>query len=70
MDWMDKSNREIIAQSLNMWANWIQTGDPTTTPTDCENMKEEYRIKPLSIDQMEFIIRLHKLAKKIRYKEN
>ena len=61
---MNISDKEIIYHAITMWQNYIQTGDVCMSAKDCENVKEKKRIKNLTIDQMEFLVRMDKLKKK------
>lgn len=64
-----------IAMSLNMWANYIETGDPVLTREDVISwvlsIKEDRqkaeglkKLKILNDYQKEFVQRLRRLAKK------
>ena len=64
--------KEIICVSLNMRSNYIQTGSISLSPLDvhrigAEHAKREFNaeIKPLSIEQMDLIVKTDRLMKKI-----
>lgn len=59
---MFENDNEIVAQALSMWANHIETGRVTNTATDVINMG--LFPKPLTMDQMKFVIRLRELSVK------
>lgn len=57
---MFEKDNEIIAQSLNMWANHIETGRVASSGIDAVNMG--LHPKPLTLEQMKFVIRLRELS--------
>lgn len=57
---------EIIALSLEMRANWIETGNPSLSARDAINSKQPKLIKALDDEQMELVRRIRKLARKHR----
>jgi len=59
-----RTDAELIAFALGMWANFIETGDNMTNAQDAANMKRP--VKPTSDEQKELILRLRKLASKER----
>lgn len=59
---MFENDNEIIAQALNMWANHVETGRVINSATDAINMG--LFPKPLTIEQMKFVIRLRELSAK------
>jgi len=66
---MNITDKEIIYQAINMWQNYIQTNDVTLSSIDVRNaygdkLYEGVKINKLSIEQMEFIVRLDKLKNK------
>ncbi len=64
MDLLSLPDRQIIAYALDLWANFIQTGELTMSAQDAERAGEP--IKALSTDQMKMVIRLRDLAAKAR----
>jgi hypothetical protein len=48
---------------LQMWANWIETGDVILSATDAENMGK--KVLALKVEQMKTVIELRELADKI-----
>ena len=70
-------DKNLISQALKFWANHIETGNLTLNAKDIElilkseDKKDPYRmrtkgeIKALSEDQMELVLRLRKLSKKV-----
>ena len=67
MDWINDNmtNKQLIAKSLILWRNYIETGDPCLSRIDLSNMKRQDEIKVLSDEQLEFCLRLQKLSDKI-----
>lgn len=68
MNW-DLQNADevtICAMAVEMWANWIQSGDPVLSSGDLERMGRHKQIKALSEDQMRFVLRLKDLARNLR----
>ena len=59
---MFETDASLIAYSLNMWANYIETGDICLNAQDARNTKKE--INALTTSQMEMVIRLRKLSSK------
>ena len=57
-----KKDRYIVAQALSMWANYIQTGDPCISAVDAINMNQKEMVRPLSEEQMAFIVKLKDAA--------
>jgi hypothetical protein len=56
------TNRQIIRDSLTMWRNHIQTGNVVTSVRDVVNMGEPEKVRMLSREQQEFVIRIEELA--------
>lgn len=63
---MFKTDREVIIYALTMWQNYIQTGDVLQNPDDAKNCGESKKIKSLTIDQMEFLVRIEKIKQKLK----
>jgi len=61
---MFKKDNHVIFHALNMWANYIETNDPTISRNDAIKINQLESIKPLDNDQQTFIIRLRTLATK------
>ena len=59
----DMTDKQLVRRALQMWSNYIQTGDVTISQSDAKNMNR--KVKPLTIEQMEFIVRLDKIKNKI-----
>ena len=61
--------KQDIIIALNMRCNYIETGDITCSAIDAENMgkdaPEGIRIRALSLEQMELILRMRKLIEKL-----
>lgn len=66
---LTKEERDDIAIALNMRCNYIETGDIAYSAVDVENMGKHglgiAKIKALSLDQMELIIRMKKTVRKM-----
>lgn len=62
---LTKEERDDVAVSLNMRCNYIETGTISYSAADVENMgnhaPSDAKIKALSKDQMETLIRMKKL---------
>jgi len=72
---MFESDHHIICQSLNMWANYIETGDVNMSQYDALNCNKPNTIQKLSQSQITFIEKIRALAadsfnKKINLTEN
>ena len=59
---MFEKENHMISHALNMWANYIETGDVTKSAQDAQRFKEYFNA--LTEDQMEFILRLRKTSTK------
>lgn len=57
---MFDTNKEIIWNSLKMWANYIETGDVCVSVCDAELM--DRKVKPLTLEQKKFVVRILELA--------
>jgi len=68
MDFIDAEPHALCVHSLNMWANYIETGDPVLNQIDAINMRQS--IKPLSREQVKLVIRLRDLADKLGNTKN
>ena len=70
MNWLERTDGQVIAHALDMWANYIESGDPVLSAKDKHDMG--YTLQPLDTDQMKLIIRLRDLSAKhahIQFKE-
>lgn len=56
--------RDLI-HALSMWINYVQTGDVSMSQVDAVNAKMEDKIKPITEEQMERILELKKLQRKV-----
>lgn len=56
------SDNQLIAQSLCMWANYIETGNPVLSRNDAANRKA--KVNTLSGEQLIFVRRLRELSTK------
>ena len=66
---MSDSDNQVKFRALNMWANYIETGDVTMSAADAINMKQSLnnmnpimKLKPLNLEQQKFVIRLREMA--------
>lgn len=57
--------KELIVFGLQMRKNYITTGSALLSALDAKNMGKEKRIKSLSNDQYELIVKLNNLIKKV-----
>ena len=55
-------DKHLIFYALNMWANYIETGDVNMAAQNAVKQGEKDRVRALSLDQMKFIIRLRELG--------
>ncbi|WP_408601400.1 hypothetical protein [Pseudomonas sp. PLMAX] len=60
MNVMTQSDSDLISNSLEQWANRIETGDPNLSTGDCKAMGKQ--VKALGEDQKAFVARLRALA--------
>ena len=56
------TNSELISQSLDMRANWIETGTVTLSANDAASSNQHKLIKMLDSDQIELVRRLRSIA--------
>lgn len=52
-----------ISNALQMWANYIETGDVVLSAKDAENMGK--KVKALCVEQMKKIVELRELVDKV-----
>jgi adenylate cyclase class IV len=64
---MYNDKRWLISQSLNMWANFIETGEVHISAKDAENMKKPFNA--LTLEQHEIVAKLRKLSYGVLDKE-
>ena len=57
-----EKDSNLIFYALNMWANYIETGNVALSKQDAINCKYSEVIKKLSPSQMELTLRLRKLS--------
>lgn len=57
-----ETDQEKIYYALSMWANHIETGKMTLSANDA--LHQNIRVKPLTENQMKFVIRLLELSRK------
>lgn len=65
MDITEGKDEELIAFSLNMWANHIETGSIIMSAVDATNQGKHKCIKGLNLAQQKFVIRLKELSMRI-----
>lgn len=56
------TDEELVVTALQSWANWIETGDITLSTRDCVASSQQRKIKGLSLEQQELVLRLRRLA--------
>ena len=56
------SDAKLLATSLNMRANWIETGNITLSASDAVGSGQSHLIRPLTPNQQELVARLRELA--------
>jgi hypothetical protein len=54
------TDQELIARALNLWGNWIETGNIILSAEDAQQRKLKFNA--LSVDQMKLVVRLRELA--------
>lgn len=57
-----ESDENLIHTALQMWANYIETGNVALTAKDAQNASKPF--KALDLHQMKLVIRLRELAAK------
>ena len=58
-----KTDEQKIAQALNVWANYIETGDAVLSAQDARRMGMNAKVKALDTHQTAIVARLRKLAR-------
>lgn len=58
------SDNELAAYALDMWANYVETGEVNCSAKDAEERKRPFNA--LTMEQMKGVIRLRELAESIR----
>lgn len=61
---MFEKDNQIKYHSLNLWANYIETGDVNMSANDAIKTNNRQCIQPLELEQQKFVIRLRDLANK------
>lgn len=61
MDTYEMSDEQLKSWACSLYANWIETGNPTMSAIDYHNAGLEYN--PLDESQMELVVRLRRLAR-------
>jgi len=56
-------DKEHIYRALNMWKNYIETGNIVLSAADAKERGEKYNA--LSVDQMKFIVHLEDLKMRV-----
>lgn len=64
MNWEQASDRELKENALNLWANYVETGNPILSATDMQNQRKP--VRALGEDGMRLVLRLRALARKER----
>lgn len=62
------TDNELITRSLNMYANWLETGDVVLSKQDAINCNK--KTKDLNQDQLTLVSRLRSLKQKLDSPEN
>jgi hypothetical protein len=57
--------KELLIFGLQMRKHYIETGDAMLSAADAKNMGRESKIKSLSDEQYELIVKLNNLIKKV-----
>ena len=60
MDWIKRTDKQIIEHALHMWANWIESGNPSLSVKDVLDMGGNPN--SLNKDQQCLCNRLRKMA--------
>jgi hypothetical protein len=61
------SNRQLIAQAVDFWANHIETGDMTLSAVEAQHRKKPFNA--LEKSQMQLVLRLRKISERQRKKD-
>jgi hypothetical protein len=59
------SDKYLVFSALNVWANYIETGNPAVSGESLAKAGENAQSKALTPDQMRLILRLRDLSVKI-----
>lgn len=62
---LTNKEREMICLSLDMRANWIETGIVTLSASDAIASGRPELVKPLGTDQHHLVVNLRNLARKL-----
>ena len=62
VDNIHESDERLIRNALQMWANYIETGNLALSALDAQQAKKPFRA--LDLHQMKLVIRLRELAEK------
>lgn len=60
---MDLSDAQIAAYALNLWANYIETGDLSMSAKDAQSAGKPFNA--LSLEQMQAVVRIRQLSAKM-----
>lgn len=58
----DETDEHLVRNALQMWANYIETGNVNLSAKDAQAARKPFRA--LGVDQMKLVIRLRELAAK------
>ena len=61
--WMGMPDKLLINYALNLWANYIETGNVITSAKDVQAMHKP--VKALDLDAMKLVVRLREMADSI-----
>lgn len=61
---MFENDNHLIIRALNMWANYIETGEVCCSASDAVKMGQHEKVNALTSDQMKLILKLRKLSRK------
>lgn len=65
---IDEPDNVLAWWALLMWRNVLQTGDPHLSTVDAKNTGQLKKVRQLSSEQQEFVVRLEHLAESFRKK--
>lgn len=63
MTW-DMTDNQLAAHALDMWANYVETGEVSLSAKDAAERKLHFNA--LTLEQMKGVVRLRDLANEIR----
>ena len=66
MTMIDDPDYIVVCHALNVWANYIETGDPAMSANDAVRAGRSDEIKPLDSYQLQMVRRMRDLTDRVR----